>query len=536
AVEKPAAPAVKAPEKPLPLPAVEKEASSSGYSKEVDAMAEDEPMALKESGVKPAATKPAKSAPKPSVPAGFSSELADMAADAPPEGEAESSRSYSTPSFSGSSRTRRDILASLSNEFKSVDYENVDVRDVIKHLASEAKVNIIYGSDVSGPVTLHLTDVPFSEIFMTVLRIHGLVADQVGENILRIVTPATLKSEGSVAITQTRVIKLKYTMADDIKTAVDAVYKAEKRNGSIIGDKVTNSLIVTDTLDGIASIERLLAKLDVRPQQVMIEAKLIEVKLTNEVHFGIQWDYLGFQQGEALGKQGNTLIGSPATTEDSPIKLPFDSNTMEVTMPPVGAGGRGTGVSLPAKAIAGAFTFGRVTNNYWLSATLTAAASQGKVKVLSDPKIATLNGKKASINITTAIPYTTSNVASTGVTSQQVGTTTTGIKLDVTPTINADGRITLEVNPNISQPSANVTSAVAGVPAVDTREAKTTVLVHDGETIVIGGLITDSVANGVTKVPFFGDIPLIGWFFKKKSVERTRVELLIFVTTRVLPS
>jgi type II secretory pathway component HofQ len=201
----------------------------------------------------------------------------------------------------------------------------------------------------------------------------------------------------------------------------------------------------------------------------------------------------------------------------------------------VGAGGRGTGVNLPASKIFGAFTFGRVTNNYFLSATLTAAASQGKVKVLSDPKIATLSGKKASINITTQIPYVTSNVAPTGVTSQSVSYVTTGITLDVTPTINADGRVTLDVNPTVSQPSAVVASAgTTGAPAVDSRTAKTTVLVQDGETIVIGGLITDSITNTTAKVPLLGDIPFLGWLFKKKSIDRTRVELLIFVTPKVI--
>jgi type II secretory pathway component GspD/PulD (secretin) len=194
-------------------------------------------------------------------------------------------------------------------------------------------------------------------------------------------------------------------------------------------------------------------------------------------------------------------------------------------------------VFLPAKNAFGAFTFGRVTNNYFLSATLTAAASQGKVKVLSDPKIATLNGKKATIDITTQIPYVTSSVTSTGVATQSVSYTMTGIKLEVTPTVNADGRVTMEVNPTVSQPSTVAASAgTTGAVATDARTAKTTVIVQDGETVVIGGLITDSVSNVVAKVPFLGDIPILGWLFKKKSVERTRVELLIFVTPKVLPS
>jgi type IV pilus assembly protein PilQ len=107
--------------------------------------------------------------------------------------------------------------------------------------------------------------------------------------------------------------------------------------------------------------------------------------------------------------------------------------------------------------------------------------------------------------------------------------------LDVTPTVNADGRITLEVNPTVSQPSGQSATG-AGAPAVDSRMAKTMVISQDGETIVIGGLITDSVSNQVAKVPILGDIPFLGWLFKKKFIDRSRVELLIFVTTRVMPS
>ncbi|PIR15488.1 MAG: hypothetical protein COV48_14080, partial [Elusimicrobia bacterium CG11_big_fil_rev_8_21_14_0_20_64_6] len=170
-----------------------------------------------------------------------------------------------------------------------------------------------------------------------------------------------------------------------------------------------------------------------------------------------------------------------------------------------------------------------------LNATLTAAASEGKAKILSEPKIATLNNQAATINVTTQIPYVTSNVASTGVQTQSVSYVTTGIQLTVTPSINADGRITLQVNPNVSQPSATAAASSTGAPAVDSRNATTTVLVRDGETIVIGGLITDTLQDTISKIPLLGDIPILGWLFKKKTKTRVRAELLIFVTTRILP-
>ena len=152
--------------------------------------------------------------------------------------------------------------------------------------------------------------------------------------------------------------------------------------------------------------------------------------------------------------------------------------------------------------------------------------------MLSEPKIATLNNQAATINVTTQIPYNTSNISATGAQTVTVTYVVTGIKLTVTPSINADGRITLNINPDVSQPSA---ASPGTAPAIDSRTALTTVLVRDGETIVIGGLISDSVRDSISKVPLLGDIPILGWLFKKKTKNRVRVELLIFVTTRILP-
>ncbi|MEE8424998.1 MAG: type IV pilus secretin PilQ [Elusimicrobiota bacterium] len=442
-----------------------------------------------------------------------------------------------------SRRERRDIMATLPTEPITIDFDTMDMGDVLRLMAAKAKINIVFGADVAGQVTLRLVDVPFNEAFITILSMNGLVTNQIGERILRVMTPATLTTERAAAVTQTRVIRLKYVKADKAKAVIDTVRVAEGRGGNIAIDDNTNSLLVTDSLDGIARVERLLSKIDVRPQQVMIEAKIVEVNLTKDFSFGIQWDYFQTDTGRFLGKEGFTDIGN---APNNPAPIPpstfidgsnLRNNLFPIPSPSVGAQGRGTGVNLPASAVFGALTLGRVTNNYILSATLSAAASKGKVKVLSDPKITTINGQAASIDITTSIPFVTS-VISQGATptiTETVSYTVTGIKLSVTPTINADGHITLEIAPTISQPSATAAAAGStGAIATDSRTAKTTVIVKDGGTIVIGGLITDSVSDTIAKVPLLGDIPIIGWLFKKKTVSRTRVELLIFVTTKII--
>jgi len=443
---------------------------------------------------------------------------------------------------------RGDIMSRLPRDLVTLDFDNTDIRDVLKLLSAKAKINVIYGPDVSGTLTLHLTDVPFADAFRTIITMMGLATTQVGDNILRVLPPASLKTAQTQAAPVTKVIPLNYAKASELVTSLNQIRTAEGITGMAVADNKTNSLIITESADSMLDTERLVSQLDVRPKQVLIEVKLVEVGLTNSLNFGIQWDYTSVETGSLFGKQGTTYNGTTvgpaggATGLLQPLNAVPGTTNGGNTIPPVtsagagvGASGRGTGVNLPATQVFGALTLGRITNNYFVNATLTAAAADGKVKVLSDPKVATLNNQPANINVTTQIPYVTSNVASTGVQTQSVSYVTTGIQLAVTPTINADGRITLNLNPNVSQPSASVAASITGAPAVDSRNAQTTVLVRDGETIVIGGLINDSMSNQIAKIPLLGDIPILGWLFKKKSVTRTRAELLIFVTTKIMP-
>jgi type IV pilus assembly protein PilQ len=358
-----------------------------------------------------------------------------------------------------------------------------------------------------------------------------LTTDQVGDNILRVITPAELKTQRTSSTAITKVYVLNYAKADEVKTTIDSVRGAEGRGGNSTADTKTNTLIVTDSLEGQLSTENLISQMDQRPRQVLIEAKLVEVSANSGLNYGVQWDYQGVQTGEIGGQHGTSLIGTTTNPQKatSPTLPPLNQNAN--TIEGVGAAGRGTGVNLANTAF-GALTFGRITNNFILNATLTAAATEGKAKVLSEPKIATLNNQAATINVTTQIPYATANVSATGAQSITVTYVITGIKLTVTPSINADGRITLNINPDVSQPSA---AAPGAAPSIDSRTAQTTVLVRDGETIVIGGLISDAFRDSISKVPLLGDIPILGWLFKKKTKTRVRVELLIFVTTRILP-
>ena len=408
-------------------------------------------------------------------------------------------------------------MDTLSREPISFDYSDADIREVLSMLGAKAGVNMIYAADVAGTITMNLTKVPFDEAFKTVLSVQGLAAQQVGDNILRIATPATLLSEQSKAFLQTRVFFLNYSKAADIMVQVNAVAEAEGRKSSSVMDAANNALIVTDSAMGLETTARLIRSLDRVPKQVVIEAKLVEVSLDSSFDMGVNWGYSSLDsKGRYVGmndSNNSVMVNGVAT--------PFPSRN-------------DTGVNLTSKNIYGGLRLGRIGSNYILDIAIQAAAKKGKAKVLSDPKVATLNNKEATINITNQLPYDTAEVTTTnGVAATTYKTTyvTTGIILKVTPTINSDGRITMKINPSVSQPS---TASGSVAPAVDTRSTDTNVIVRDGETIVIGGLIHDSQSDAVYKVPLFGDIPLIGALFRKKSTSRSRMELLIFVTPKIM--
>ncbi|MEK7721772.1 MAG: secretin N-terminal domain-containing protein, partial [Elusimicrobiota bacterium] len=400
-------------------------------------------------------------------------------------------KTYTAPS-------KRNIMDNLSREPITLDYSEAEVREVIDMLAAKANINIIYSDDVSGTVTISLAKVPFDEAFKTLLNIKGLAAQQVGDNILRIATPSTFIAELKKGMQQTRVFFLNYVKAAEMRTQVDAVVAAEGRTAKSSADENNNALIITDTSLGLDTTARLIRSLDRVPRQVMIEVKLVEVSLDNSFDLGVNWSF----ENSAGTNVGTTNLPGPTPS---------------------------------GSTYGGSLTFFGKISDFTFNTVIAAAVKKGKLKVLSDPKVATLNNKEATITITDQVPYTTteSAVGSGGatVTTQKVTYVPSGITLKVTPTINSDGRIAMHLSPSVSQASGGSSTTP---PSTNIRSTDTNVIVRDGETVVIGGLIRDSQSDDVYKVPILGDIPLLGMLFRKKSVARKRLELLIFVTPRII--
>ncbi|MFA6584640.1 MAG: type IV pilus secretin PilQ, partial [Elusimicrobiaceae bacterium] len=434
-----------------------------------------------------------------------------------------------------------DILSNLPKEKIKLDYDSADVRQVLGAMADKIGVNMIFADDVAGDVTMRLNNVPFDEAFNTILSVNGLVAQQMGSNIIRVATAQAVKSETASAQLVTRAFRLKYLKAEEAKTLIIEIVNAEGRKGKVSVNADYNMVLVTDIPSGLDSIERLLSQIDKKPVQILIETKIVEVNLTDNFQFGVEWNAYGADNSTIGGSNGLNFFGSGNVANQAltgvqvnGVKSPYKNGDDNFTPLNNTTDNGGTGVNWPSVAneiaSGGSFRFGRIASNLFLDVTINAAALKGKAKVLSDPKVATLNNKTANINITTQIPYTTTETTNSNppISNTVVHYIDTGITLEVTPIVNEDNRIMMKVKPKVSQKSATITPTSGGAPGVDTRGVETNIMTRDGETIVIGGLIYDENSDSLYKVPILGDIPILGWLFKKKVEARQRIELLIF--------
>jgi type IV pilus assembly protein PilQ len=421
-------------------------------------------------------------------------------------------------------KNKADEVVKLPTMPVSIDFQDADIRDVLRVLAMRSGINVIYGPDVEGTITIKLDNVPFNKAFETILALRGLVSQEQSSNILRVATPQKISDERAQAVTFTKIFPLNYAKAEEVKVNLDSVRQAEGRKGNITVDSRTNSLIVTDTPEGLTDCEKIISDLDKKPQQVCIEARIVEMVISNTDDLGIQWQYAKETAGNPTTTVGmtNTAVAGTVT-----------NGINAANQSPVSAVGGGTGVTLGATAVngaIGAFSFGVFKDGeFALSATLNALAQRGLSKILSAPKVTTINNQQARILVGQKIPYTTTTVTAVG-TTQQTQFLDVGVKMTVIPTINADKRITLYVKPEVS---LYVRADAAG-PVIGSREAETTVLVNNGDTVVIGGLITDQDIKNATSVPLLGDIPIIGHLFRRDFKSKDRTELLVFITPRIL--
>jgi type IV pilus assembly protein PilQ len=410
----------------------------------------------------------------------------------------------------------------------SVNLKDVDLKDFFRLIHEISGLNIVVDPAVHGTVTLVLDEVPWDQALDIVLQNNDL-ASQIDGNVLRIATQDTIRKEAETKrsllnaqaaavdlVTVTRV--LSYAKAATMATTLKRFLSPR---GDILADDRSNSLIIRDVPSVLPSIDDLLRQLDRKSQQVEIEARVVEASRAFARDIGSQ---IGL--GIFSGPNGSNVFGGASGTA-SPIVHPATA-TLPITAP-------GTTNQLPllsnfpAVAPTSGFVFSRTAANYALDEIITAMENKGVGKLLSEPEGVTQNNEKLTVKQGEEIPIQTT--INDTVSVQYVDAV---LKLEVTPQITADGTVFLDVDVENTQVDNGI-PRIQGIPALDTQAATTKVLIRDGGTVVVGGVIVSSQQNNVNQVPVIGSIPLIGHLFKETSVSVSSQELLFFVTPRILP-
>jgi type IV pilus assembly protein PilQ len=381
----------------------------------------------------------------------------------------------------------------------SLDVQGADIQTVLRSLSEFSGKNIVASKEVKGEVTLRLRNVAWRHALDIVLKSQGLGMVETGQTIL-VSNLDTLRKEEMDRRTaersqeellplETRILPVNYANSKEMARSVE---KTLTKRGHIEVDDRSNSLIVTDIADRLDQVDAMVRNLDTRTPQVEIVARLVDVDVSSTRDLGIQW-----------GVHNLDLF-------DAGVSENVDINAADVTNP------------------AALARIGTIKSFASIDARLLALETQNKANIISNPRITTVNNREASVVVGKQIPLIVQDFAGNAVTQL----TTIGIKLNVTPHINTGNRITMDVHPEVSDLASQAT--VQGGIIINTTMADTRVMVNDGETAVIGGLIRSNESTTKRGVPVLMDVPLLGNLFRSNSTTKQKRELLIFVTPKIL--
>jgi type IV pilus assembly protein PilQ len=438
-----------------------------------------------------------------------------------------------------------------TGERLTLNFQDIETRAVLQLLADASGQNIVVSDSVSGNVTLRLQNVPWDQALDIVLRTKGL--DKRKQDNVIIVAPqaelatrekaelAAKKDVQELSPLRSEFVQVNYAKASDmaalIKSQSGSLLSAR---GSVAVDERTNTLLLQDTSDRLADIRRLVATLDIPVRQVQIETRIVIVNDDFTRQLGAR---LGLTKNWVNGANGLVTTSGTAAGIDSmgttfingqnAINTAINNGTTPVPLATYGvpAAANRYNVNLPVPSPAGSIALGVLGADYLVDLELSAAQAENRGEVISSPRVITANQKEATIEQGTEIPYQES--ASSGATTIQFKKAVLALK--ATPQITPDNRIILDLNvKKDSVGSIVVTSGGVNVPAIDTRTITTQVLVNDGQTVVLGGILETTHRNDQNKVPFLGDIPILGNVFKTTTKTNNKDELLIFVTPKIV--
>ncbi|MFH1093163.1 MAG: secretin N-terminal domain-containing protein [Candidatus Omnitrophota bacterium] len=433
----------------------------------------------------------------------------------------------------------------------NLDVKDMNILDVLRILAEQGQVNIVASRNIQGRVTAKLKDVTVKQALDAILDANNFMFEE-GKGIIKVFTQQDAMQKEQTEILASRVFFLSNVRASDLKPVLDSIKSARgrveintisnqvivtdtakklmeveeailildrklitqvyelnygdakeiqaklieiipKEEGEVIIDVRTNSLVVRAIPEIVHKVDQMIKSWDQRPMQVLIEAKILEVSLDKAKGMGINWEYL-------------------STSGDDAVKV---------------------SATLPASiSTGGLLRVGTLSADQY-QITLQMLESSTNTNILSNPRIVVIDNQEANILVGSSEPYLVTYIDSESKTqTEETKFIDVGIKLNVTPKISNNGFVTLKIHPEVS--SARRVAEVNNSLAVDTTQADTTVVVQDGKTIVLGGLIKDSQSDVVSKIPVLGDIPLLGIFFRSKVKTNIKREIVVFITPHIL--
>ena len=427
-----------------------------------------------------------------------------------------------------------------------MDFKDADINNLLRIIAEVSGKNVVAGADVSGKVTVRLINVDWQQALDVILRINGMGYEMDG-NIIRVAPLAKLaaeqearraardrekkalddslkaekdqqKEEKQDEPLMDEVVSVNYAKATDVVKNLDRLKTQDRKDANIAVDERTNKLIIRETAGALAKMKDLLLQLDKPTPQVLIEARLVEATRTFSQSLGIEWGFAG--NAGLANLQATPVSIFSDTTGATSIAVPTTPVPVAISMP----------ATTPTAAI-GVIANSLFSNRLALSARISAGEAENKARTLSAPKVATLDNQEAEIKQGQQVPYTT--VDSSGRTV--IAFADAFIRLKVTPHITNDRRVSMKVEAERSFPGDVVNYSGGFVYPINTRKATTNVLVANGSTIVIGGLLQTDERWSESRVPWISKVPMLGVLFKSTSIgPEQKVELLIFLTPTIL--
>jgi type IV pilus assembly protein PilQ len=435
-------------------------------------------------------------------------------------------------------------LADTESEFGfegeklSLNFQNIEVRAVLQLLADFNGMNLVTSDTVTGNLTLRLKNVPWDQALDIILKTKGLGMRQNG-NVMLIAPAAEIAAREKQELEARKqlveleplyseIFEVNFAKATEMAailtttqgqtTAGGSAGGFLSNRGSVVVDQRTNSLLLRDTATNLADVRKLIEKLDIPVRQVLIESRIVIANNDFAKELGVRFG--------ASARSGTLGAGTSGSLEG--LQVPATNTNSVLPTNSTGVRGQDLNVNLPATNPAGtiALALAKLPLGAVLELELSAMQEEGKGEIVSSPRVITSNQKQATIEQGTEIPY--QEASSSGATS--VSFKEALLKLDVTPQITPDDRIVMDLEVNKDE----VGEIFLGVPSIDTRSVRTQVLVDNGETVVLGGIYEQTSTQTSTRVPFFGDLPYVGFLFKNDLNENRQRELLVFVTPKII--